>query len=226
MTKLEKSVYDSSVKLFEINQSILHFVSISQDGDGNRECNARVTNLSNHYLAFRIKTTKKQEYAVNPTHCIIFPQSKVDINFSYSKKYPITDISTHKFLFDGFVINNAEKDIDPKVLFTKMIEAKNQFMGNEIKMGVVYDGIDQSNVNINQSQTSIFNSINIIDDIAKQEKPPVKEEKDSNEELENLKVEYYKMKNHLGILTQKYRNLKNRVDMEKAPESISVKPCM
>ena len=40
-------------------------------------------------------------------------------------------------------------------------------------------------------------------------------EQPQKEHLELLKVEFYKLKNQLITLTEKYNNLKNRVDMEK-----------
>ena len=121
--KLNKSVITFKIRKEDLNQS-KNPISISED-------EIIIENLTQDYLCFKTQTNKKKIYAVDPSYCIIDPKS--------SKKLIITlydimgqelDPIKHKFKFEGFIIQEKEKDIDAKILFSNYHSNSIKVIGN------------------------------------------------------------------------------------------------
>ena len=66
----------------------------------------KITNLTDDYLAFRTKATKKAYYDVSPTYCIIPPKEIKTIIISFFlKEGEIPKFNGHKFRFEAFLFN-------------------------------------------------------------------------------------------------------------------------
>ena len=236
---MNESNSNNASKIFSIDKKRIDF-RINNKNSINRSSSSisqnRITsesiltikNLTSNYLAMRIRSTKKDFYSVIPTYSIIEPNSSRKINFQLIVKESL--ISTlnsaeHKFKFEGVELEEYNFE-EPKKIFDEI--SKNNLKYNIYSVKKIAEFIDLNN-NINQNNSSSKLSIdknptfqsNLNSNI--QNNTNIKQSKnieneDENEELERLKVEYYKLKNELGNLSQNYINLKNSVDMEKYGE--------
>ena len=189
-----------------------------------------IKNLTSNYLAMRIRSTKKDFYSVNPTYSIIEPNSSRKISFQLFVKESLLSTlnnSEHKFKFEGVELEEYNFE-EPKKLFDEISKNNLKYKIYSIKRNAEF--IDLNNIIIQNNLTtssklSIDKNTNIQSNLNNkiQSNTNIKQSKnieneDENEELERLKVEYYKLKNELGNLSQNYINLKNSVDMEKYGE--------
>lgn len=229
---MQETIYDTSDKLFEVDRDILTFTPI-ESNEYERESSVNVTNISNYPITFRIKTTKKEDYMVNPSHIVVLPQAKITIDFKYLKKKHTGDLSDHKFKLDGFIISNDDKDKDAKQLFLQQEKSKARVKGNVKRMTVSFEGIpaiSASFENITKSKNlyssvtksqNLYSSVNMInsksDDI-------LNRDIQLKDELENLKVEYFKLKNRLASLKEKETSLQNRIILENTVDNAIIKP--
>lgn len=194
-----------SEELFTIDVNILTFTIPDREGAPIESC-CNIHNITADYIAFRTKTTKKEEYAVKPTHAIIAPYTTMKVSFI--KNTSGLDPTGHKFKFDSMVISLNDKDKDPKTLFNlfdKKITPK-----YSVKLGVEFvkaknNPLVQSMYSVKDPADSQLRNSSLMD-ISQKEK------------LESLKIEFYKLKNQLITLTRKKNELKNRVDIEKRSE--------
>ena len=189
-----------------------------------------ITNLTSEYLAFRVKTTKKENYAVNPTYCIISPNENKVISFLfYNKLGGKLDSKGHKFKFEGFIIPESRKNEDIKELFYDYIKKGNKVVGNSQKRYVRFsEGNNEENNSLLNSNRSILSNYTIaenkkntlLNDI-------IKEKEDENiklsDDIENrrdggLIMEQNKEK--FESLKKEYNNLKDQVDNLKRNEEL------
>jgi len=127
---IDKSYYNnlSSQKILQPNKVQV----VSQE-------DLTITNLTPNYLAIRIKTTKKENYSVNPMYFIISPKHTQDINFKlYLKSGQKPDAKGHKFKFEGFIIQESQKDEDVKFLFKDYTDKGIEVTGNIQKRSVIF----------------------------------------------------------------------------------------
>ena len=123
---IDKSFYTSQ-KISQTNK-----IMVSQE-------DLSVVNLTPNYLALRIKTTKKENYSVNPMYFIISPNGSQEINFKlYLKSGQKPDAKGHKFKFEGFIIKESQKDEDAKFLFTDYTDKGIEVIGNVQKRNVIF----------------------------------------------------------------------------------------
>ena len=236
---MNESNSNNASKIFSIDKKRIDF-RINNKNSINRSSSSisqnRITsesiltikNLTSNYLAMRIRSTKKDFYSVIPTYSIIEPNSSRKINFQLIVKESLLSTlnsAEHKFKFEGVELEEYNFE-EPKKIFDEI--SKNNLKYNIYSVKKIAEFIDLNN-NINQNNSSSKLSIdknstfqsNLNSNI--QNNTNIKQSKnieneDENEELERLKVEYYKLKNELGNLSQNYINLKNSVDMEKYGE--------
>jgi len=214
-------IYDESEEIFQIEEKIITF-KIKQDKNLNissskisEELNLIskskiiIKNVLNEYIAFRVKTTKKKNYIVNPSYCIIKPNDSIEINIFYYIKEGEDIISNgHKFKFEGFVISEEEKEKSAKDLF---YEKRNQKVkGTIIKKKVKFE----FNQGDNKDQQLLNNHKKGEEDENKFYYQVNEDERKHVEELEDLKVEFFKLKYTIDNLKNKYYNLKERLEME------------
>lgn len=106
-----------------------------------------VKNLSQEYISFRVKTTKKQNYTVEPSYFILNPSETKIINiYFYINKLEEINEKGHKFKFEGFVIKESEKNKNIKNIFADYIKSGTKVRGNVVKKYVKF--IDDNNYEI------------------------------------------------------------------------------
>lgn len=249
MEKIENiyQIEDDDIK-FKINRNYINNLlssNLFQDLNLISSTQIVVKNLSNEYISFRVKTTKKNNYTVEPSYCILNPfESKIINIYYYINKVEEINEKGHKFKFEGFVIKESEKDKNIKNLFADYIKNGTKVRGNIVKKYVKF--IDDNDYEIpNKSIIKKSNSISETSSIysieenlkelnshssssisrkedfnlSKDKKDNYqinKNEEDSKyvEELENLKIEYYKLKNNIDNLKMTYYNLEKRLELE------------
>lgn len=230
---------DKDVLLFRINSNRLKdFVSHSSGHPvAISETELFVTNLTSEYLAFRTKTTKKQNYAVNPTYCVLAPgvTQKIEIAF-YTSQGEKVDEKGHKFKFEGFIISQSKNNSNPKDIFSEYIQRREQVKGQTEKLLVKY--IEDNNYYCNVSKSSLNllkravdeNNIlaesiySVANPVEKTSKSVLRTGKRYNEEtekdmFERLKNENQKLKDQMDNLNSNCSNLKSRIESEKSSSS-------
>ena len=185
----ELNIIDSSKNLFSVDKKVIVFEITNEKKNTLSNININISNSSSHYalyishtsiivtnltseyLSLRTKTTKKKNYNVYPSYCILSPNSEKKIDFKYfiNEGEKISN-SGHKFKFEGFIISNEEKDIDSKILFNKYISQKIPVKASLIKASVEFiekeNNTEINDININNSKNNIIdNSITIKNDI-------------------------------------------------------------
>ena len=204
-----------------------------------------VKNLSKEYVSVRVKTTKKQNYTVEPSYLILNPSETKIINiYYYINKVEEINEKGNKFKFEGFIIKENEKDKNIKNIFADYIKSGTKVRGKVIKKNVKFildNNYEIPNKSIIQksysvSETSSVYSLeenlkelnsNSSDSILRKEDISLSGDKKDNyqinrneenskdvEELENLKIEYYKLKNNIDNLKMNYLNMKKRLELE------------
>ena len=238
-------IMDSSSKVFAIDKPNLQFninpniSSIDNENSSKKNihpvssCSIVVTNLTDNYIAFRSKTTKKDLYVVNPPYTIIKPNNNQQILIEFYMKHKnLPNREGHKFKFEGIVIDDSDINKPPKKIFEEKIANKIQVKGNTYKRDVVFieddnydyhqkpQNIPDNSVSesINLSRNSLYLSVN--DTYQSKLKGVSKNFNDSNinndfDELKNLKIEYNKLKNKISELNTEYNILKNKIEQQK-----------
>lgn len=238
-------IMDSSSEVFTIDKQILQFninpniSSIDNENSSKKNihpvssCSIVVTNLTDNYIAFRSKTTKKDLYVVNPPYTIIKPNNNQQILIEFYMKHKnLPNREGHKFKFEGIVIDDSDINKPPKKIFEEKIANKIQVKGNTCKRNVEFieddnydyhqkpQNIPNNNVSesINLSRNSLYQSVN--DTYQSKLKGVSKNFNDSNinndfDELKNLKIEYNKLKNKISELNTEYNILKNKIEQQK-----------
>ena len=171
MTEL---LLNPSREIIKLNKPVLSFNVNANAKIHKRECELKIKNLTLTYVALRIKTTKKEDYAVIPSHCIILPDDEVNVHFIYNPaNKSILPPQGTKFKFDAIVINNVDKDKDPIFLFEYFIQSRKVAEGNSIKRGVEfitsYEKINEEDNKINKeikvNMSIEQKNISILDDM-------------------------------------------------------------
>ena len=202
-------IMDTSKEIFKLNKNILLFKinpsnqlklsSHSSLQSSNlkpiSEEDITVTNLTSDYLAFRAKTTKKDNYTVNPTYCVIPPNENKILNILlYNMIGQNLDSKGHKFKFEGFIIPESRKDEEVKDIFKDYIQKGIKVIGNSEK---IYVKFSEENNN---------------------EPSPIVEEKDEEKfgidnNKENNKEKFEQLKNEYNMLKEQVDNLKRNEEL-------------
>lgn len=118
--------------LLEIQPKELKFVFESKKQSS---CSVRLTNITYHYVAFKIKTTAPQSYCVRPNIGILEPKSTCEftVTMQAQKVAPPNMICKDKFLIQSVVVpaGTSDKDITP-AMFVKDV---GKYV-NEVKLRV------------------------------------------------------------------------------------------
>lgn len=245
---------DTSKEVFQLNKDILSFKInpkiynnlISNSLYSNQlqpisEEDIIVTNLTQNYLAFRTKTTKKENYSVNPIYCVISPNENKNINIVfYTKSGDKINSKGHKFRFEAFIIPESQKNEDVKDLFKKYIKNGSKVVGNIQKRHVeFYEPKDDTNILrginrnlLSESTTSIVSNYTIAE--AKNQNALL-EEKIQKKEGMNKKLSDIIEDKNSGILIldknkeefenlkQEYNELKDQYESLKRSEELLMK---
>ena len=135
---MSELLLNPSREVIKLNKQVLSFNVNVNSKIQKSECDIKVKNLTFNYLALRVKTTRKEEYAVNPNYCMILPDGEVTIHFIMTLKTNHFSPQKAKFKFEAIVIDNIDKDKDPKFLFDFCINSQKKIVGNCIKRGVEF----------------------------------------------------------------------------------------
>lgn len=165
-------IMDESKEIFKLDREIITFkidsssinklssLHNSQQYQALSEEDIRITNITSEFLAFRTKTTKKENYSVHPIYCIIPPKSIQTINIIlYYKAGLKIDSKGHKFKFEAFVIPESQKNDEVKELFNDYIKKGIEVRGNIQKRNVKFiddTEDDQRDSNILKSSKNIM----------------------------------------------------------------------
>ena len=135
-------IFDNSKEVFKLDKEVISFnlktENLSEEepikSSLSSENEIKITNLTEDYLAFRTKATKKLYYSVQPTYCIIPPKELKSITIIFNlKEGDIPKLHGHKFKFEGFIISESEKDKEPKDLFNEYTLKGSPVVGNSHK---------------------------------------------------------------------------------------------
>ena len=150
---------DGSKELFVIDKDFLSFKLDVDDlfsdeplkSPINSENKIAISNLTDNFIAFRTKTTKALYYKVNPTYCIIPPKETkiIEITF-FVKGGEKLHLRGHKFKFEAFIIQENEKDKEPKTIFNEYIQKGVPVVGSTQKTFVQFS---DNNENIKKIST-------------------------------------------------------------------------
>jgi hypothetical protein len=141
-------VFDNSKEVFHLDKEAISFnlniENISEEeplkSELKSETELKITNLSDNYIVFRTKTTKKLYYSVTPTYCIIPPKEIKNIKIAlWIKEGEIPKLHGHKFKFEAFSIDENEKDKEPKELISEYIQKGIPVTGNSQKTFVQFN---------------------------------------------------------------------------------------
>ena len=164
----ELNIIDASQKLFSINKTDIIFEissnkinssNLSQNRIKIGETSIIVTNISSKYLNFRVMTTKKKNYSVEPSYTILSPnENKILKVIYYVNPGEKVSNSGHKYKFEGYIIPPEEKDQESRMLFMKYISQKIPVKAYVSKASVKFinnnDASSELDSNINNSRFS------------------------------------------------------------------------
>lgn len=167
---------------FTINSAMISKLSSSQTHSVHlkplSETEITVTNITSEYIAFRTKTTKKENYSVHPTHCVLSPNGTQKIKIIYYDKlgHKINN-KDHKFRFEGIVIPEEQKNEPLKELFQDYAKKEIKVQGNSFKL---YAKFTQEENIIENIDNNLSNSNNKLDVIKEEEKEIIRTSSMSN----------------------------------------------
>lgn len=105
----------------------------------------------------RIKTTKKDIYAVTPTYLIITPGTTSDIAVVYFRKdLTEVDISKHKFKIEGIICDKVQINTSDEIKsYFDLITSKGQKIKGSVLKKRVYHKIVEENVESSMTKSII-----------------------------------------------------------------------
>lgn len=187
-------VLNESEQIFSLDKSTIQFLINPNNNQNNiiipqnSESYLNIKNLLLNPIALRIRTKQKQCYKINPSCLIINPNSSSLIHFIFNLRTEFSelDVSQHKFLIEGFEIENYNNELKPEKLFEEVVNNHIKVRGTSIKIKSEF--IEDYNINLELRNSNI--------------------EINEKEEFKNLKKQY-------ESLEEEYNNLKNIIDKEK-----------
>ena len=152
--KLDKDVISFNLKTENLSEQKPIKSSLSSENE------IKITNLTEDYLAFRTKATKKLYYSIHPTYFILPPKDikSLIIRF-YLKEGEIPKLNGHKFKFEGFIISESEKNKEPKDLFNEYTIKGTPVVGNSHKTFVHFSNNNESQ---NENSSDDKNKNNLL----------------------------------------------------------------
>jgi len=197
--------------IFKINKNTINNLSFNKVENLTLISKTKIIckNLTDEYVAFSSKTTKKINYVVNPAYYVFHPKEikTIDI-FFYLNEMGDINPKGHKFKFEGFIIPENEKNKNAKDLFSEYQQNKIKIKETIIKKKVLF--IEDNSYIISNNSIDMDENKNIFNF----KKNTNKEDLEHVEELENLKIEYYKLKSIIDNLKYNYLNMKKILELE------------
>lgn len=190
---------DNSKEVFQLDKDVLSFRLDTEDLSEviskklqKSENDVKVKNITDDYIAFRTKTTKKAYYSVEPVHCVIPPKGEQIVKISFSaKEGERIKLHGHKFRFEGFVIPADEKDKNAKDIFYEYTQKGVPVVGNSQRTFVQFSDNNENEIT-SATVTSKKSSGNLLSLPTTHARTPsdiseyaVTDEVDSNQNNEN-----------------------------------------
>lgn len=123
----------------------------------------KIKNISQDKIALRIKTTKKELYAVSPNYLLIKPDDVMTIDIVYIKKENIDDLSKHKFKIEAILCDLTDLSSTDliKSFFESAVQKKVKVKGSVCKIGVTHIQQDTLEIKENhvKNEESIFRQV-------------------------------------------------------------------
>ena len=93
-----------------------------------KDIQIKIINVSNNFIAIKIKTTKKNNYIMSPSsEFIISPKEEQEINIRFKRdENEKLKLKSHKVLFEGIEIKEEDKNLNVKELFNKYTNGENK----------------------------------------------------------------------------------------------------
>ena len=159
LDKEELNFTINSAMISKLSSSSTHSVHLKPLS----ETEITVTNITSEYIAFRTKTTKKDNYSVHPTHCVLSPNGTQKIKIIYYDK-PGHKINTkdHKFRFEGIVIPEEQKNAPLKELFQDYAKKEIKVQGNSFKLYAKFTQEENLLENIDNNMSDNNNKLDAI----------------------------------------------------------------
>lgn len=100
-------------------------------------CSLHLTNKTDEYVAFKVKTTSPKKYCVRPNNGIVAPRSTSDVvvTMQAQREAPPNMECKDKFLVQSAIVS---QDLTPKDITGDMFTKESGNVVNEVKLKVVY----------------------------------------------------------------------------------------
>ena len=167
LDKTELNFTINSAMISKLSSSSSHSVHLKPLS----ETEVTVTNITSEYIALRTKTTKKENYSVHPTYCVLSPNGIQIIKIIYYDK-PGHKINNkeHKFRFEGIVISEEQKNEPLKELFQDYANKGIKVQGNSYKLYAKFTQEENIIENIDNNLSNSNSNNNKLDVIKEEEK--------------------------------------------------------
>ena len=152
-----------------------------------KDIQIKIINVSNNFIAIKIKTTKKNNYIMSPSsEFLIAPKEEQEVNIRFKREEnEKLKLKSHKVLFEGIEIKEEDKNLTVKELFNKYTKGENKVdiitkqleseffdnngnsllsMSNTISKISNITNINNTNIDINnKDNNNKCNDMNLID---------------------------------------------------------------
>ncbi|KAG8060090.1 hypothetical protein GUJ93_ZPchr0002g25665 [Zizania palustris] len=100
-------------------------------------CSLQLTNQTDEYVAFKVKTTSPKKYCVRPNNGIVAPRSTSDVlvTMQAQREAPPDMQCKDKFLVQSAIV---KQDLEPKDITGDMFTKESGNVVDEVKLKVVY----------------------------------------------------------------------------------------
>lgn len=127
-------------KLVDINPNREFVFSVSEATSA--KCQLEITNVVNHNIAFKIKTTAPKNYVVKPNTGVVMPNKKVIISITLTPIPP--SVKDHKFMLQTVKTEMTDQDLSPKTVteFWSKVKHIDKSQRDEYKLKVQLKSAD------------------------------------------------------------------------------------
>ena len=148
-----------------------------------KDIQIKIINVSNNFIAIKIKTTKKDNYIMSPSsEFVIAPKEEQEVNVRFKRdENEKLKLKSHKFLFEGIEIKEEDKNLNVKELFNKYTKGENKvdIITKQIE-SEFFDNNGNSLLSMSNAISKISNITNTNIDINKSDLNKIKKCKDMN----------------------------------------------
>ena len=117
---------NSNIIEFKLDTDDISELSSNTTEINSKENEIKIKNNSDNYLAFKIKTTQKDNYALSSGYFILFPKNEKIITIKFRRMEGVKlKLKSHKVLIEGFAVNDEEKDLDALKMYQRIKDLLN-----------------------------------------------------------------------------------------------------